>query len=110
MKCNNCSGEMALRRFLKNLTYESGMERFLYECSNCGVIDFPKPNINYNQIKENNKLKLIQCIKEFGLLCEKEAFDFLIKHPNPFPIIAMFSKRDSKIVKKFNLGIKEAQA
>lgn len=95
MICKNCSQDMNLRHYQD---HDRNFERFIYECSKCGFIDNAMPNINLKELHDKKSKQILQDIKEFGLLIEKEALEFLIRHPSPFVVLSMFSRRNNKLI------------
>ena len=98
MKCKNCNKDMKLRLYQDYKTYNPKSERFIYECSNCGILANAKSNINYKEDYNKKANAVLKDLQDFSLIVEKEALEFLIKHPNPFPIISMLSRKDKKII------------
>jgi hypothetical protein len=103
MKCKKCGKDMQLRRYMDHDTYNPKSERFIYECSDCGVLDNPKKNIDYTKIYQKKREEILKDLLEFGLIVDKKVLNFLVKHHNPFPIISLLTRRDNKVITKLNL-------
>ena len=104
MKCNFCNREMKLQTFSKNY-----WTWFAYECSNCGVISYAKPNLKQvtPDLDSINKRKQ-QILKEalsFGILLDKKMLNDLSSSDfqfNSFAFLKLLSDRCQKAITKEN--------
>lgn len=107
MKCRNCGKDLKLERFISRCgcCHEIIDERFVYECKNCGILDNPRPNIDYETIKRRKLEQIYNDLDSFNLKIEcEEVHDYLMKHPNPFLIISLFSKMGKRVIRKEDLN------
>jgi biotin operon repressor len=74
MKCKKCGKDMQLRRYMDHDTYNPKSERFIYECSDCGVLDNPKKNIDYTKIYQKKREEILKDLLEFGLSFDKKGW------------------------------------
>lgn len=105
MKCLKCYKDMQLRRFsiIDRESYKLISERFIYECSDCGILDNPKPNLDYDKLLEKRKIDILHESIEWGVLIEKDAFDILVREENYFGIISLLASRGKSIISKQDL-------
>ena len=97
MKCAKCEKEMELKIYGSK---SSKSEGFIYECSDCGVLQRPKKNVNLEKTFQEKRDKILRDMWDFGILIDTQIVHYLVKHPNPFPIISLLSKRDNKVITK----------
>jgi hypothetical protein len=99
MKCNNCNKNMELVRFNFFKGSQRVFERFIYECKSCGIIDYPKANINHSEELQKKKKKILQDLVEFKMVATKEAVEYLVSQDNYFLILSLFHRRNITFIR-----------